>query len=317
MAKTNDISAFANDVRAGLTAAEKYLPSKYFYDDRGSEIFTQIMAMDSYYPTSCEFEILSTQAADILKELEFKGAFNIVEFGSGDGTKTVELLKTFTQRKATFTYIPIDISEDALLNLQANIKTVLPELDIRPMAGDYFTLLPDLSKMGQPTLYLFLGGNIGNYDADQARELLGQFRDNMNHGDKLLVGIDLKKDPRIIQKAYDDEHGITKEFNLNLLARINRELEADIDISKFEFYPHYDPRSGHVESYIYSIAAQNFYSKVLDQQFHFSKNELIHTEISKKYDLNEIAALAEELELNVIKNFTDRRGYFSDSLWSR
>ena len=310
-------TAFAEDVLEGLTAKKKHLSSKYFYDDNGSHIFQQIMKMPEYYPTNCEFEILSEQSEQILERLEFKGKFNIVEFGSGDGTKTKQLLQAFLNKNADFTYMPIDISEEAILILEENIRSSLPGIKMQSKIGDYFEVIKDISKENTPNLFLFLGGNIGNYKKEDAFDLLQKFASGMKKGDKLFLGIDLQKSPRIIQKAYDDPHGITKAFNMNLLHRINRELDADIDVRQFDFYCHYNPENGEVNSYLYSLTKQRFYSRVLNKSFTFQKDETIWTELSKKYSFIEIEELAEQLGFKVLENFLDSKQYFTDSLWEK
>jgi len=309
--------AFAQDVLKGLTDEKKHLSSRYFYDDEGSHIFQQIMKMSEYYPTDCEFEILSEQSEEILGKLNFEGKFNIVEFGSGDGTKTKQLLKTFLNKNADFMYVPIDISEEAILILEENIRASIPEIRMNSKVGDYFDILEDISKEKTPNLFLFLGGNIGNYKKEDAIDLLQKFASGMKKGDKLLMGIDLQKSPRIIQKAYDDPHGITKAFNMNLLKRINRELEADIDLEQFDFYCHYNPENGEVNSYLFSKIKQRFYSRTLNKSFVFQQGETIWTELSKKYSFTEIEELADKLDFKVVENFLDEKKYFTDSLWEK
>ncbi len=310
-------TAFAEDVLEGLTSKKKHLSSKYFYDDNGSQIFRQIMKMPEYDPTNCELEILSWQSDTILDKIAFKGKFNIVEFGSGDGTKTKQLLKTFLNKDADFTYMPIDISEEAILILEEDLLSALPKLKMESKIGDYFDVLEDIAKDDTPNLFLFLGGNIGNYKKEDVFGLLQKFSSGMKKGDKLLLGIDLQKDPRVIQAAYDDPHGITKAFNMNLLHRINKELDADIAIDQFDFYCHYNPENGEVNSYLYSLIQQQFYSRVLNTSFSFEKNETIWTELSKKYSFAEIEDLANQLNFKVVENFLDGKQYFTDSLWEK
>lgn len=312
---TTVLSSFAENVLEGLSAKEKHLSSKYIYDDNGSRIFMQIMQMPEYYPTACEFEILSQQSGNILEALHFTSKFNIIEFGSGDGIKTRQLLKAFMSKKAQFTYIPIDISQKANDALQHNMKAALPELDIQPRTGDYFDVLNELSSDTLPNLFLFLGGNLGNYNKVEALDLLRRFNADMKKGDMLLIGMDLKKNPRVIQKAYDDPHGITRAFNMNLLQRINRELEADILFDQFDFYCDYNPANGEVNSYLVSLKKQSFHSKVLDTTFYLEKDELIWTELSKKYSFSEIDMLASTAGFSVVNNFLDCKHYFTDSLW--
>ncbi len=309
------LNHFAEDVLEGLSSKEKHLSSKYFYDDKGSRIFEQIMQMPEYYPTACEFEILSQQSPAIFDRIQFTGKFNIIEFGSGDGIKTRQLLKSFLEKGADFTYIPIDISQQANDALQQNMKTALPQLDIQPRTGDYFDVLNELSATKIPNLFLFLGGNIGNYKKEAALDLLKKFNADMKKGDMLLMGMDLQKNPRIIQKAYDDPHGITRSFNMNLLERINRELDADIHLDQFDFYCNYNPQNGEVNSYLVSLKKQHFHSTVLNTTFHLEKDELVWTELSKKYNFSEIDALAKDAGFKVDHNFMDCRHYFTDSLW--
>ncbi|MDV6167811.1 L-histidine N(alpha)-methyltransferase [Flavobacterium sp. DG1-102-2] len=309
------ISHFAEDVLEGLSAKKKHLSSKYFYDDAGSRIFVEIMHMPEYYPTACEFEILSQQSGEIFKKLHFDGKFNIVEFGSGDGSKTRHLLKAFLDKGGDFTYIPIDISQEANDILRDNMKQALPNLTIKPQTGDYFEVLDTLQGSSTPNLFLFLGGNIGNYKREEALELLKKFNAGMKKGDLLLIGMDLRKNPRVIQQAYDDPHGITKAFNMNLLQRINRELDADIQMDQFDFYCDYSPETGEVNSYLVSLKKQHFHSTVLNTTFHFEKDELIWTELSRKYSFTEIEELAAAAGFKASHNFLDCKHYFTDSLW--
>lgn len=306
---------FAKDVIEGLSSKEKHLPSKYFYDDVGSRIFQEIMNMPEYYPTDSEFEILSLQAKQIIEEVSFNEPFNIVELGAGDGFKTFKLLEYLVNEGIDFYYVPIDISEGAMDSLTKSIKGRLPSLDIHPRVGDYFEVLQSENLQTKiPSLLLFLGGNIGNYMENQAKELLDLFYSSMKKEDKLLVGFDLKKNPRVVQKAYDDPHGITKRFNLNLLNRINKEFDGDFKLDDYDFYCHYNPLTGDVKSYIVSLRKQIVYLKKLNEYFHFDYNELIWTELSKKYDFTEIENLASATNFKVEKHFLDCKHYFTDSL---
>lgn len=315
MNTTTLLTPFAEDILTGLSANQKHIPSKYFYDDNGSRIFMQIMKMPEYYPTACEFEILSRQSAHILEQLPFSGAFNIVELGCGDGLKTIQLLTAFTAHDANFTYIPVDISAEAITTITANVGNALPGIEMKPQIADYFSVMDKLAEEGKPCLYLFLGGNIGNYTAVEAKKLLTRLNASMRKGDMLLMGIDLQKNPRTIQKAYDDPHGITRAFNLNLLHRINAELDADIKPDQFEFYCDYSPATGEVNSYLISLKQQHVHSVTLNHTFTFEKDELVWTELSKKYTPDEIEALAINTGFTVKHNFKDCRHYFTDSLW--
>ena len=307
----------AQDVLKGLTAKSKFLYSKYFYDDNGSRIFQEIMNMPEYYLTDAEFEILSMQSKQIIDALEFSTPFNIIELGAGDGFKTFKLLEYLVENKVKFNYVPIDISQEAINILSKRLKDRLPKLNIEPRVGDYFNVLQDLKKGDEPNLLLFLGSNIGNYAPEDAKDLLQLFHDNMKRGDKLLIGMDLKKNPITIHNAYYDKHGISKRFNLNLLLRINRELDADFKIDDFDFYCHYNPITGDVKSYIVSLKKQTVKLNAINKTIHFDYNELIWTELSKKYSIEEIRILAESLNFEITDNFLDCKHYFTDSLWEK
>lgn len=312
------MNQFEKDVVEGLSAENKFLSSKYFYDDAGSRIFQEIMNMPEYYLTDSEFEILSLQAKQIIDAVNFKHPFNIVELGAGDGFKTFKLLEYLVNAGVDFYYVPIDISQGAMDELTSKLKEKLPQLSIHPRVGDYFKILnEENTKTEIPSLLLFLGSNIGNYMPDDAANLLKLFGTGMKKGDALLMGVDLKKNPRIIQKAYDDPHGITKRFNLNLLLRINREMDADFKIDDFEFYCHYNPITGELKSYIVSLRKQTILLKKINKSFDFNYDELIWTELSKKYNFKDINSLAEASNLEVEQHFLDCKHYFSDVLLTK
>ncbi|WP_417213152.1 L-histidine N(alpha)-methyltransferase [Bizionia sp.] len=308
---------FAKDVVAGLTAKEKHLSSKYFYDTNGSRIFQEIMNMPDYYLTDSEFEILSLQAKQIVDAVAFNKPFNIIELGAGDGFKTFKLLEYLVNEHIAFNYVPIDISQEAIDILSEKLHERLPELSIQPQVGDYFEILNEKFQGNTPNLLLFLGSNIGNYLKDDAINLLKLFNNVMNSGDKLLIGMDLKKNPITIKNAYDDKEGITKRFNLNLLIRMNRELEADFKIDDFDFYCYYNPETGRVKSYIVSLKEQTVLFKKLNKTIQFNQNELIWTELSKKYSLSEIEKLATISGFKSKQHFLDCKHYFTDSLWEK
>jgi L-histidine N-alpha-methyltransferase len=308
---------FAKDVIKGLTAEHKHLSSKYFYDDNGSRIFQEIMKMPEYYLTDSEFEILSLQAKQITETLNFPEPFNIIELGAGDGFKIFKLLEYLQSNNIKFNYIPIDISQEAIDILIKSLKERLPNLNIQPKVGDYFEILQEQNHGNFQSLLLFLGSNIGNYRTNEATDLLNLFYKNMNRGDKLLIGIDLKKNPLTIQQAYFDPNGITKRFNINLLIRINREFDADFKIDDFDFYCQYDATSGEVKSYLVSLKRQTVYLKKLDSVIEFDQNELIWTELSKKYTPSEIESMAQKSGFVVNQHFLDCKYYFTDSLWEK
>ena len=201
------------------------MSSKYHYDDEGSRIFQEIMAMEEYYLTDCEMDIMKNRAVEILETTRFSGHFNIIELGAGDGAKTKEFLRSLLNVGADFTYVPIDISQEAIDLLVDSMKSAIPELKMNPQIGDYFEMMDKLeTEANCPSLVLFLGSNIGNFKPEWALDLFKHMNEHMHTGDKLLVGFDLMKNPNLIRSAYDDKHGITARFNINVLTRINREL---------------------------------------------------------------------------------------------
>ncbi len=310
------ISEFAEDVFLGLSHNPKWLSSKYFYDEPGDKIFQEIMEMESYYLTRSEFEIFENEKEDILQKIYQQDDLQIIELGAGDGSKTKVLLEYFLAQGASIEYMPCDISGHVLDLLQVRLKKELPDLRVRPLQGDYFDALAGNSlKSDKKSVILFLGSNIGNFSNENAINFLKKIRSNMKEGDNLMVGFDLKKDPEIILDAYNDKEGITARFNFNLLERINRELKGNFDITKFQHYPVYDPISGECRSYLLSTEKQEVYIEDLDQAFSFEAWETIFTEVSKKYDLDEIAELGIRSGFTLTKNYFDRNRNFVDTIW--
>ncbi len=310
----DSLSYFAKDVLKGLSAKPKKLSSRYFYDAIGDKLFQQIMELGEYYPTRTEHEILKTHKEKILQC--FSSPFRLIELGAGDGKKTKVLLKHFVAEKTLFTYSPVDISEDILEELSGALVSEIPKLKVEPLTGDYFHVMEEtLSHEAQRNVVLFLGSNIGNYSNILRDDFLQKLRENLKTGDQALIGFDLKKDPQTVLDAYNDPSGVTKDFNLNLLKRINNELRGNFDITKFQHFPSYNPESGECRSYLLSTENQTVRVEELDKEFHFNKWEPIFMEISKKFDFREIEQLAERHDFRVTHNFTDARDWFVDSVW--
>lgn len=317
MENTATLTEFAKEVIEGLTAEPKFFHSKYFYDDRGSKIFEQIMRMPEYYLTDCELEIFEGQKARLCDDFIPKtGAFELVELGAGDGLKTKQLLEELMERDIDFTYIPVDISQQAVQQLQNKLWQELPGVKIRGLIGDYFHLIEGLNG-SIPKVILFLGSNIGNFSHEKSLSFLKQLHKVLNKGDKLLIGFDLKKDPEIILKAYNDPHGLTASFNLNLLQRVNNELEADFNLKKYRHIETYDPTTGAAKSFLISECKQQVYVAGLDKTFFFEKDEHVYMEMSQKYDPEMIHALAENAGFEIVGNFTDKRQFFINSIWKK
>lgn len=308
---------FAKDILEGLTSSPKQIASKYFYDDEGSRIFQKIMHLDEYYLTDAEYDLFSNQKDEILETFqEGVEKFDLIEFGAGDGLKTKILLNHFIENNADFRYTPIDISTDAMNGLVSDLKKEFPTLEVNPIVDDYFNALKNLEeKKNTKKVVLFLGSNIGNFKRIEAVSFISKIRGHFDKGDLLMIGIDLKKDPRKIMAAYDDSEGITASFNINLLTRINNELGANFNSNNFLHYPNYDPISGEVRSYLISKKKQQVYFSKLDKTIEFDSWELIHTEISRKYDLKGIEKLASDTDFTIKANFVEQEHCYLDTVW--
>jgi L-histidine N-alpha-methyltransferase len=313
----NEMSQFAADVLAGLSAQQKHLSSKYFYDDEGSRLFQEIMKLPEYYLTGCEFEIFEQQADEIFRACaNGSNAFDLIELGAGDGTKTAVLVSHFLKSNADISYSPIDISREALDALTTKFKTEFPDLRMDARQGDYFHILKSLKNGGsRRKVLMFLGSNIGNFTRDQSVDFFRHLREVMNPNDLLFIGFDLQKDPHVIANAYDDAAGVTAAFNLNLLTRINKELGADFDLNKFVHYANYRPIEGSARSYLISCEKQEVRVAALNRRFQFEQWEAVFMEISQKYTIKMIEDLAADSGFAIKRNFFDGKNYYCDSLW--
>jgi L-histidine N-alpha-methyltransferase len=307
---------FYHDVVQGLRAPQKYLDPKYFYDTAGDILFQQIMQCHEYYLTGCEMEILSTQSAQIAQALQkYAGSFDLVELGAGDATKSVHLLKQLLDNGVDYTYFPVDISANVIHQLEKSLPKQLPGLQLHGLNGEYFHMLQEANQhTRRKKVLLFMGANIGNFSSTAARNFCQQLRQYLEPGDLLLTGFDLKKHPQVILNAYNDSGGITRAFNFNLLHRINRELHADFDTTKFEHFPTYDPGSGACKSYLISLEEQVVHIGD-DVAVSFAENETLYMEISQKYSLEETDQLAAFAGFKPVARFFDRRHWFTDCLW--
>jgi L-histidine N-alpha-methyltransferase len=310
------MNQFLQDVLKGLKSTPKYLQSKYFYDKRGDELFQEIMNCDEYYLTNCEMQIFSTQTsrlADII--IDQHQNFDVVELGPGDAVKSLYLLRELVKKNAVLTYFPVDISNNIIRLLHEKLPEQLPQLNIHGLNGEYLTMLSSAKKISDKIkLVLFLGSNIGNLSRDEVTQFCKELRSHLSEGDMLLVGIDLIKNPKQILAAYNDSKGYTREFNLNLLSRINRELNADFDIKAFEHYPTYDPYSGACRSFLVSIKEQQV-SIGKDAVINFAKDETIFMEISQKYTIVQTDDIARQSGFVPVAHFFDNNQWFTDVIW--
>ncbi|GGH11799.1 L-histidine N(alpha)-methyltransferase [Mucilaginibacter phyllosphaerae] len=306
---------FYQDVIAGLTSTPKRLDSKYFYDAQGDKLFQELMSCEEYYPTNCEMEIFTTQTAEICKAIIADGdAFDLIELGAGDATKSTRLLKYLIDNNADFTYLPIDISENVISYLNITLPVTLPGIKIEGLNGEYFQMLKKAAAISnRRKVVLFLGSNIGNMPVEAAKGFCEELRNNLSAGDMLLIGIDLKKNPATVLAAYNDKGGITKRFNLNLLERINRELGGDFNTSQFDHYAMYDPETGSCKSYLISLADQEV--NIGHQTISFERDEYIYMEISQKYAAQEVNELATQAKFKPLNQFFDNKKWFVDAIW--
>lgn len=309
-------SEFAKEVREGLTSFPKHLSSKYFYDEKGDALFQKIMAMPEYYLTDAEFEILEQQKTEIATYFSNEEQpFDLFELGAGDGKKTKILLKHLLYNGHTFEYRPIDISQNALNQLEIKLLEELPGLIVNPLQGTYFETLKDIGNQTEKKkVILFLGSNIGNLLHPNAISFLRQLKDVMAPNDLLFMGMDQKKNPQTILDAYNDKTGITEAFNKNILKRINNELGGNFDLDKFLHWEVYDPESGTAKSYLVSKQRQEVHIEAIDLKVNFNPWETIHTEISQKYDDDTVNWLAKESGLEIIASFEDSEKRFKDYL---
>lgn len=312
MSEILEQTTFLNDVISGLQSKPKRISSKYFYDQKGSEIFQQIMHMEEYYLPSCEKAILENESKNIAAYI-YSDSLQVLELGAGDGTKTSILLEKFMETNKRIHYFPMDISADILKYNQKTLAILLPELAVTPIAGDYHETLKGLPTKAEGTkLILFLGSNIGNFKPHEALEFLKFVKECMDSGDHFLLAADLKKNPRQILEAYNDSNGLTKSFNMNLLERINRELYGDFELKAFDHYATYNPLDGLAQSFLVSLEDQEV--SIGGKSFPFEKHEVIHTEISKKYDSEELQQLMETAGFKFKKMFYDPNNWYTLAL---
>lgn len=292
-----DLVSFRDSVLTGLERRQKTLDCKYLYDERGSVLFDEICRQPEYYPTRTETAILREQAGAIA---EAAGPHaEIVELGSGASTKTRILLSAL-DRPAR--YLPLDISVDYLHAAAEDLRAAYPGLDVEPIAADFTKGLTLPARPGKGCRLLFFpGSTIGNFDRNEAGRMLARLREQMD-ADLFVIGVDLKKSPATLHAAYNDANGVTAAFNLNLLARINRELDADFDLNRFRHHARYSANLGRVEMHLLSVDDQTV--RIGNRQFTFESGETIHTENSYKYAADEFIAMA------------SRAGWTGDTMWT-
>lgn len=298
-------SGLYEDVVRGLSRPQKRIPSKYFYDERGSELFEKITRLDAYYLTRAEKEILRERVDEIARRLGSRAV--VIEPGSGSSAKTRLLIDHFDR---PYAYVPVDISRRFLLEQAEILQEEYPDLRVEPVVADYTRPfeLPVEPGSHRRRMIFFPGSTVGNFKPEEARAFLGSLGRLLNPGDAMVIGVDLVKERRILERAYNDSEGVTASFNKNMLHRINRELEADFDPGEFAHTAFYNEGENRIEMHLESLREQTVH--VNGYGFHFEEGETIHTENSYKYTPESFEKICRGI-FRVEKVWTDREELFS------
>jgi L-histidine N-alpha-methyltransferase len=299
-----------DDVRRGLTASPKWLPPKWFYDARGSELFEEITRLDEYYPTRTEHAVLTAHAADIASATNAK---TLIELGSGSSEKTRLLLDALRTYGSLVKFVPLDVSGSALTEAMQSIAVDYPHLEVHGIVGDFTRHLQHLPR-GGTRLVAFLGGTIGNLVPDERAAFLAGLREALEPGDWLLLGTDLVKDPRVLVPAYDDAAGVTAEFNRNVLRVLNTRLGADFDVEAFTHLAVWDPEHEWIEMRLRADHAMRVHLPELDLVVDFAAGEEMRTEVSAKFRRAGVEHELAEAGFALRNWWTDRDGLFAESL---
>ena len=309
---------FANDISHGLcNKIQKSIPSKYLYDDTGSELFEQITIQPEYYPTRTEINILNNYSKDIVSDI--KKEIVLIELGSGSSKKTKLVFSEILKKQEKLFYFPIDISFNFLNSVVNNIENSISKVIVKGIPYEYIDGISycnkilfenDIEFKNISRLIIFLGSSIGNFEMDEARNFLKDIRMNISNDDFLLIGFDLRKDISIIESAYNDNNGITSNFNLNLLNRINRELGANFNLENFYHKAFFNEEEKRIEMHIVSKKDQKVFISTLKKEIEFKKNETIHTENSYKFEKDDINFLINRAGFYIEKEFSDENSWY-------
>lgn len=296
------------DVISGLSQIPKTLPPKYFYDQLGSELFEQICELPEYYPTRTETAILQQASTEISR---ITGICEIVELGSGSSTKTRLLLSAYEKLGIPWQYVPIDVSSEILKSSAFQLHQTYEQLSVLGLVGTYEEALLQLPVSSLPQrMIIFLGSSLGNFTQDQSDRLFNQVRDILEIGDYFLLGIDLQKPISMLESAYNDSQGITAQFNLNMLAHLNWRFQGNFNLDLFRHQAIYNQKQEQIEMYLESLATQQIQLASLDFYFQLDKNERILTEISRKFNLEEMQDFLAKHNLKTVKFWTDPQNWF-------
>jgi dimethylhistidine N-methyltransferase len=307
--------SFADEIFFSLNQDLKYIDPKFFYDKKGSELFEKICNLPEYYPTRTEISILRKLKSELPKFLN--GSFRLVELGSGSSVKTRLILDILNQNQGKIEYFPIDISE-ILTESSVLLQRDYPNLNITGIIDTYEGGLEFLKNYDdKQNLIIFLGSSFGNFTADEGKEFLNRINRTMKEDDLFLIGLDLVKNKVILENAYNDSQGITAQFNLNVLSRINDELNADFNLNNFAHYAIYNEKSQRIEMYLKSLVHQSVIISKVNSFLNFKKNELIHTEHSHKYTLSQIRELMKQTGFVIQNTWLDQNDHFALTLVSK
>jgi L-histidine N-alpha-methyltransferase len=306
-------AGLAEDVREGLSSPFKEIPPKYFYDERGSELFERITELPEYYPTRAERSILDAGAAEIVAAAK---PTTLIELGSGAATKTRRLLDAMRDVGSLETYVPVDISEEITRRVAEELVAEYDGLRVHGIVCDYETHLERIPRE-EGGLIAFLGGTIGNFRPGPRRSFLARIATLMYPGDRFLLGTDLVKDPARLEAAYNDPQGVTAEFNKNVLRVLNRELDANFDPERFEHVAFWDPDNCWIDIRLRSLTPQFSDVRALDMRVHFARNEEMRTEISTKFSRERLEASYADAGLELVEWWTDPDELYALSLARR
>jgi L-histidine N-alpha-methyltransferase len=300
----------AHDVLTGLSRLPRSLPPRLLYDAAGSALFEEITRLPEYYLTRAESEIFAEHAEEIMES----APPTLVELGAGSARKTKLLLPPLLARHPRVTFIPVDVSPAALEHAAASVRSSFPSVQVEPLEGRYRIALQELSARPGNKMVMFIGSSIGNFDPPDALALLRDLRAGMNPGDRLLLGTDLRKSPEVLLAAYDDAAGVTARFNLNLLTRLNRELEANFDLRAFRHLALWNDEESRIEMHLESLRDQEVLIRRLELSLKIKRGERIHTENSYKFTEPQVEAMLEESGFTPVQRWNDSRHRFAESL---
>ncbi len=308
-----NLDSFAAAVEAGLSARPKTLPCRFLYDEHGSALFEQICELPEYYLTRAEHQLLVDHGDQIAAA--FSRPVTLAELGSGSSTKTRVLIEALLRRQPRLRYVPVDISRSMLEETAEALLEDYGALEVHAIAGEYQEGLRHVRSETRPKVIAWLGSNVGNFERPNAARFLRGIRDVLSENDRVLIGIDLRKDRELLERAYDDRGGVTARFNLNLLARINRDLDGSFDLDRFAHRAEWREQEGRVKLGLESLEAQAITIKAIDRVVRFERGEHIHTEDSFKYSFAEIDDLADAAGLALEQRWLDATGAYSLNLF--